>query len=320
MTRQLLSTLEQGKTYTLPLVVKSTARRETKAKKPYLTLELFDGHDEIHANYWDWGGANVPDNNTILDVTADVTSWQGAVQLTVRSMCTNTTLTIADFMPASDYDISTVYKDAYCIAAGINDDFLRGLCLGILEESVNLWLTVPAACNVHHAYKAGTLIHSVSVTKIAMAMAQQMPYANLDLVTAGALLHDVGKLYGYTINGVTCSMTDEGMLFDHLFMGAEFVGNYAKTAHLIDSPEDEQKLEMLRHIILSHHGSADCGAVVPPALLEAYIVFHADCLDATAEQIKVASEKSTGKWTDKIWALNNKPHLSIGYVQEVLVP
>ena len=38
----------------ITLVVRSATPSETKAKKPYLKLELFDGTDTINANYWDW--------------------------------------------------------------------------------------------------------------------------------------------------------------------------------------------------------------------------------------------------------------------------
>lgn len=239
--------------------------------------------------------------------------------MNIKALTTNTDRHISEFMPSSGMDIPTVYKDAYELAVNIGDDFLRQLCLGILDDLQALWLTAPAAKGVHHAYTAGTLIHSFSVATLAKTIASGIPEANVDLATAGGLLHDIGKLFGYRINGIVCEMTDGGMLFDHLFMGAEFVGNHAENLKLITDDAAEAKLEMLRHIILSHHGSQEHGAVISPASLEAHIVFHADSMDSIAEMIRDASRKVTKiKWTDKIWALNNRPHLSTEYTQTVM--
>lgn len=311
--------LEVGKSYVIPLVVLSATARETKAKKPYLALELYDGTDKINSNYWDWSGKAIPEKNTILNVSGQVTEWQGTKQLNVRGLTTNTEKHISEFTPSSGLDIATVYKDAYELASDIGDEFLRSLCLAILEDLCSLWLTAPAANGIHHAYTAGTLIHSLSVAQIAKSIAAAIPEANESLVVAGGLLHDVGKLFGYRINGIICEMTDEGKLFDHLFMGAEFVGNHAKNLNLLKDTATEAKIEILRHIILSHHGKQEHGAVVSPVALEAHIVFHADAIDAAAEMIRDSSKKvENSKWTERIWALDNKPHLTTDYVQAVM--
>jgi len=119
--------LEVGKSYVIPLVVLAAVARETKAKKPYLALELYDGTDKIHGNYWDWSGKTVPEKNTILNVSGQVTEWQGTKQLNVRGLTTNTEKHISEFMPSSGLDIATVYKDAYELASDIGDEFLRSL-------------------------------------------------------------------------------------------------------------------------------------------------------------------------------------------------
>lgn len=311
--------LEVGKSYVIPLVVLSATVRETKAKKPYLALEFYDGADKISGNYWDWPGKAVPEKNTILNVNVQVTEWQGTKQLNVRGLSINTEKHISEFAPASGLDIAAVYKDAYKLASDIRDEFLRSLCLGVLNNLRSLWLTAPAANGIHHAYAAGTLIHSLSVAQIAKSIAAAIPEANEDLVVAGGLLHDVGKLFGYRINGVICEMTDEGKLFDHLFIGAEFVGNHAENLQLLKDAVTEAKIEILRHIILSHHGTQEHGAVVSPVALEAHIVFHADAIDAAAEMIRESSKKAENpKWTERIWALDNKPHLTTDYVQAVM--
>ena len=310
--------LKVNQIVTITLVVKSASARETKAKKPYLQLEFFDGVDTISGNYWDWDGTNIPQANTVLDVKAQVTEWQGTKQLNVKGMITNTDIPLSAFTPSSDIDVNEVYNNAYALITEVKDDFLRSITLAILEELHNKWLTVPGAKGVHHAYTAGTLIHSYSVACIAKAIAEHTSGANVDLCIVGGMLHDLGKLYTYTLNGVTIDMTDEGMLYGHVFMGAEFIGNYAESHYKMDET-CMLKLEMLRHIILAHHGKLEYDSVTVPLSIEAHIVYHADAIDAAAEQVRSQSAKvGNAKWTDRIWPLENRPHLTTQYVAEVM--
>lgn len=312
--------LEVNQIVTITLVAKSASARETKAKKPYLQLEFFDGVGTISGNYWDWGGTNIPQANAVLDVKAQVTEWQGAKQLNVKGMTTNTEVPLSDFAPSSGIDANEVYSNAYALITEVKDDFLRSITLAVLEELHDKWLTVPGAKGVHHAYTAGTLIHSYSVACIAKAIAEHTPGANVDLCIVGGMLHDIGKLYTYKLNGVAIDMTDEGMMYDHIFMGAEFIGNYADNHYMMDET-CTLKLEMLRHIILAHHGKLEYGSVTVPLSIEAHIVYHADAIDAAAEQVRSQSAKvGNVKWTDRIWPLENRPHLTTQYVAEVMKP
>lgn len=312
-----ISELTVGSVVEIVLVVKSATARKTKAGKDYLAIEFFDGRDSINGNYWDWAGANIPEKNTVLNVYAQVGEWAGNKQLNVHKITTNTEVSLTDFMPTSGEDPQSIYTMAYALMTSVKDDFLRSIALGLLEDLQQRWLTVPGAKGVHHAFVAGTLIHSYTVATIAKAMAENVSGANVDLCVVGGMLHDLGKLYAYKIDGVTIDMTIAGMLKDHIFMGAEFVGNYADDK--IRRPKDASKLELLRHIILSHHGTLEHGAVVPPQCIEAYIVWHADELDAAAEQIREASRTADqATLTDRIWALNNRPHLSTGYIQRLM--
>ena len=310
--------MEVGKSYSTVLVVISATARETRAKKPYLQMEFFDGTDSISGNYWNWSGKNVPEKNAILNVSAQLIEYLGTPQLNIKSMTTNSERHISEFTPNSGVDIGATYLEAYEMASAVKDDFLRELTLTILEQLKHLWVTVPGANTIHHAYTAGTLIHSVSVAKIAKAVAETIPGTFIELATIGGLLHDLGKLFGYRINGIVCEMTDEGLLYEHTFLGAQFVNNFAEENNLLKDENDEAKLELLCHIILSHHGKNEYGAAIPPSSIEAHIVHKADAIDAAAEQIRVESDKAgRAKWTERIWALKNRPHITTQYTNAV---
>lgn len=300
------------------LVVISANARETKAKKPYLQIEFYDGTDKISGNYWDWTSGKIPAANSILDVTAQVTEYMGTKQLTVKSLSTNTERHLSEFAPESGVDLAEIYKDAYACTMNVNDDFLRSVALAVLEQLQTLWLRVPGAKGVHHAFIGGTLVHSLSVARIACAISKLIPESNDDLCFVGGLLHDLGKLFTYDLDGITIRMTDEGQLFDHVFMGAEFVDNFIENNSFVKQPKDLCKVELLKHIILSHHGLLEFGAAVPPMCIEAHIVSHADGVDASVQQVIEQSRKlGRNKWTERIYTLGNKPQLTTQYVKAV---
>lgn len=307
-----------GSATVLPLVVLSATPRETKAKKPYLQLELYDGTDSIQGNYWDWISGKIPEKNTILDVSAQVTEYMGTKQLNIKSLSTNTDRHLSEFEPSSGVDMSSIYMEAYSLVADVKDDFLRSTALEVLEQLKHELLVIPGAKSVHHAFVGGTLVHSLQVAKIAKAMSGIISESNDDLCFVGGLLHDIGKLYTYRLNGIVIDMTDEGMLYDHVFIGANFIGNFVENNGLIKTEKDSSKLELLQHIILSHHGCMEYGATVPPMCIEAHIVHSADGVDAAVQQVIEASNKlGETKWTDRIWALSNRPQLTTQYVKKV---
>lgn len=311
---------EIGKMITASLVVIGATARETKTKKTYLHLELYDGTDTITGNYWDWTSGNIPEKNTILDVYGQCTEYLGLKQLNLKTLRTNTTKHLSEFAPNFGISIGDVYREAIELASSVTDDFLRALTLSILEELTRRWCKIPGAKCVHHAFVGGNLVHCVSVAKIALAISKQIPDSNDDLCVVGGLLHDVGKLFTYELNGITIDMTSEGMLYEHTFMGAEFVGNYVEnlTLHAEDKNIDA-KLELLRHIILSHHGVMEYGAAVPPMCIEAHIVHHADGVDASTQQIIEASRKlGDTKFTDRIYTLANRPQITPQYIKDVM--
>lgn len=319
--------LKVNEMLTMPLVVLSAVARETKTKKAYLAMEFFDGTDKINGNYWDWSSGAIPEKNAVLDVSAQVTEYMGVKQLNIKALKTCTTKTIADFAPESDFDISATYSAAYDLMSTVSDNTLRRIAIGALEEFKNLWLTVPGAISVHHNYLGGTLVHSYGVACKAKVMAEETNGANVDLAIVGGMLHDIGKLSTYQIDGASIDMTDAGRLYEHAYIGASTIVLLAdKYTDISDRPTstvedpDVTKIRLLQHIVLSHHGKLEYGAVVVPHCIEAYIVNLADMLDATNEQIRTASaaKPEDAIWTDKVWALSNHQHLTHQYISRIM--
>lgn len=135
----------------------------------------------------------------------------------------------------------------------------------------------PASIAGHHARLGGLLQHTCEVARLALAMAELTPAADRDLVLAGALLHDIGKVESYRYEGGFDS-TSAGRALGHVALGCLMVDRAVCGAPRL--PCTAAELELLHHLILSHHGRLEFGSPVPPLTLEAEILSHADMVSA----------------------------------------
>jgi 3'-5' exoribonuclease len=170
---------------------------------------------------------------------------------------------------------------------------LRALLLRVAEqhaERLRLW---PAARQVHHAYRSGLLEHILKIMEVGDGMAAAYG-ANRDLVIAGALLHDIGKLYELSYGGST-EYSVEGNMIGHITIGVRMLRETAGA--ISDFPPD---LELqLAHLILSHHGALELGSPIKPMTVEAFILSAADDLDAKLHQVRrhLADDDTEGPFT-----------------------
>jgi 3'-5' exoribonuclease len=174
----------------------------------------------------------------------------------------------------------------------VRDPFVRELLQRVTAqhgEKLRIW---PAALTVHHAYRSGFLEHILSVARSALTLGAAYG-ANQDLLTAGALLHDIGKLEELEYDRST-HYTRDGNLVGHVTLGAMLV-RAAMTA-IPDFPDVLRT--QIEHLIVSHHGHKEFGAPVEPMTIEAMILSAADDLDAKVNQVRQAlAEDGEGEFT-----------------------
>jgi 3'-5' exoribonuclease len=193
-----------------------------------------------------------------------------------------------------------IKKDIYAI---LNKYISTQSIRDMLDEMVlnnDKFYVWPAATRIHHAYPGGLAKHTLQVCRHAINTWEQYEGKDLDIevIVAGALLHDIGKLTEYAEDG---SRTIFGDLVSHIVDGSEKVAEWC-WKHNIDSNKDK-KMVMIKHVILSHHEKPEFGAAVTPAILEAVVVARADNLDATIEGIKKeVNNLSVGNFTNKLMA------------------
>jgi 3'-5' exoribonuclease len=139
----------------------------------------------------------------------------------------------------------------------------------------------------HHALIGGLLQHTSEVVSIARQIAR-VARANEDLVTAGALLHDIGKLESYTWETGVFDTTERGRLAGHVVIGAMMLREAMAAQPEPDCTAEEAML--IEHLILSHHGRLEYGSPVRPMTLEAEILHFADDASAKTAAINEAYE------------------------------
>ena len=299
-----------GDKATIDLLVLSSSIRLTTNKKPYLDLTLSDGTDRISAKKWDWNVPGKPEVGTVVTIDADVTEWAGNKQL-IASSVTRSTKGPEEFAPKGDFDIDDYKAKLNMLLLNIKNAPLRNLVTKIFDDYLEQWETAPGATNVHHAYLAGTFQHSIDTAIIAKAIATNIDGCNVDLCVAGALLHDVGKLFVYELNRSVISYTEYGHLLEHIVGGIVILDKNR-------TEENSEIITLLQHIIAAHHGKLEYGSPVTPKFLEAWIVSYADDIDAKANTIQRINRGCDSKFTEKEWALNNSAMLSQRYIEEVM--
>ena len=172
------------------------------------------------------------------------------------------------------------------------------------EDNREKLLTWAAGKSVHHNIRGGLLYHMYTMLQSASQLYKV--YKNIlpldrDLLFAGVILHDIGKVRELSCSSImSIDYTPDGNLLGHLFIGAEMVGECAKKLGL-----PEEKTLLLQHMLLSHHGKREMGAVTLPAIPEASILPHVDCMDAEMYMFRSAREETKpGEMSDKIFALD----------------
>jgi 3'-5' exoribonuclease len=193
---------------------------------------------------------------------------------------------VSHLMPKGDFDLEECEEKLQTQIGKIKDKGIRELVAYVLSgETYRQFKVNPAGMRLHHAYVGGLLQHSVAVAELAEAIAEKTKGANKDLILAGALLHDVGKLKEIS-SEMGFPFNTEGRLLGHITMTAIIVNEAAARFDNID----DIVLQQLLHIIVSHHGEQEKGSPIACATKESFIVHYADEIDAIMNQFKENGE------------------------------
>lgn len=305
-----LKTMKNGDHISLRMVLTKAEIRKTKTNKPYLQATFSDGTDTVSGNIWDWAAA-LPELG-VYDVSAVAGEYMGKKQLN------NIVMRWSDNQDKSAFGIKytddvqgyvTMFNN---FLSRIKNETLRNIVADVYSQVTTSFATASSAIGVHHVGAGGNLAHTCEVALLSSTIAcslQVLGYdVNEDLCIAGALLHDIGKIDTYEIDGPAVNMTLDGNMSDHIALG------FARLQQSVVAQQHPDITRLLGHIILSHHGSKEFGSPVTPKFMEAYVVNYADSISAMMDTLhsyntKAEEEQRPGIFTERIFTANNSEHL-----------
>ncbi|MGE3277899.1 MAG: 3'-5' exoribonuclease YhaM family protein [Vicinamibacterales bacterium] len=179
--------------------------------------------------------------------------------------------------------IDEMWAELQAHAEAIKDPHVKVLIARLLTDHEAQLRDWPAAQQIHHAYRGGFLEHLCTMMAGGRALATVYG-ADEDLVIAGVILHDIGKLQELAYDAGRTSYTRDGNLVGHIALGLIMV---RETANGIQGFPHELRSK-LEHLVLSHHGSREHGSPVEPKTIEAFILAAVDDLDARINQVRRA--------------------------------
>ena len=289
----------------------------TRAGKSFLKCLLRDATGEIVARQWSFDEAALGELSAAGFVWAagHTQVYNGQIQFIVEQVkpVDVDEEELASLLPTTAFNIDEMFQEVRTILGTMTHPAMKALAETYLqdEELMSAFRRCPAAVSVHHAYIGGLLEHTRQLMKLADGMLPQYPQLSRDLVLMGLFLHDLAKTVELEwAKGF--DYTTDGNLIGHVVRGVIWLQvKAARAAKESGERLSPDALRALQHILLTHHGELEHGAVKVPATPEAIFVAMLDNLDAktAAALSRTRSEKlndSGGPFTEKIWSLGTR--------------
>lgn len=284
-----------------------------KNGKAYISLHLTDATGSVDARIWDNVESLIDgfQSGDMVKVKGQVQIFQNRRQIVVHRLerALADEYRMEDFVSSSRRPPEQMLAELVHIAETIQQPAIRQLTLDTLNdpEIRKRLLEAPAAKSIHHAYVGGLLEHIVSICGMmkhlhAHYQAQQV-VLNLDYLLFGAIFHDIGKIWELEVSG-GITYSDRGKLIGHMVMAVELIDR--KAARILGFPQE--LTDLLKHIVLSHHGRLEYGSPKTPMFLEAFLVAAIDDLDSKVNTIHmfIRNEREAVAGTDERWSKFNQ--------------
>lgn len=280
-------------------------RGVTAKGAPYLSFLLQDKSGTIDAKYW-----NVSEDmlgmfkaGMIVCAQGDVLSHNKQLQFRIQKLEESdmANVDMRDYVKSSTISKAELRNRIEEKVHSINNPAILKIVKTILEEYDQDFYTYPAASKNHHDFIGGLATHVLGMLDVAESICGLYPLLNRDLLIAGVLLHDIGKIVELS-GPIITEYTTEGKLLGHISIMQAKVSSVAEQLEL-----NGEEPVLLRHMILSHHGVYEYGSPVLPMIPEAECLYLIDNLDArmnTLEKALVPLKK--GEFSQRIFALENR--------------
>ncbi len=278
--------------------------RNTTRGDLYIAMFLSDRTGKVNSRMWQATQAiyNQIPNEGFVQIRGKSELYQSAMQIVINDLVVVDAdkVELADYMPRTDKDIAQMFTELKAMLEPVSHAGLKALVAEFLADTelMRQFCTAPAAMGMHHAYLGGLLEHTHSMMRVTTSILPHYPKIQADLVLAAVFLHDIAKTMelSYTMG---FSYTDTGQLLGHVVLGVEMVNDKAAEIAQKGTPIDQDVLDNLLHIIVSHHGCYEFGSPKLPATAEAFMVNYIDDLDAKMNQVTNLIDNDPGNtnWT-----------------------
>jgi len=286
--RRYISDLTPGETVDQVFLVRDKDLRTTRGGSLYIICTLVDRTGMLNGRLWQASEAiynSIPVDG-FLHVKGRTEDYKGAMQFIIdacRPMAADK-VDLSDYIRTTDKDIEQMWAELLEIMRDIQNEPLRLLIKKFVEDAklTAAFKRAPAAMQMHHPFVGGLLEHTLNVARAAKALLPLYPQLNADLLLAGVFLHDIGKTAELTAS-LSINYTDRGQLVGHIVIGTVWIQEKAAlVASDTGEPFPQRTINLLQHLVLSHHGVHEYGSPKLPAIPEAFVLHHLDNLDAKA--------------------------------------
>lgn len=289
----------------------------TKGGKPYLKCLVADRTGRTPARMWSVSEEFVQSLPTdgFVYLEGQTQAYQGELQIIVQNLRATQPRPedLHDLLPSTEKDVDEMLGHVTRMLENMSSESLKTLARAYLndKELIDLFKQAPAASALHHAFLGGLLEHTLAVMKLGRAVAPLYPKLNSDLVIMGLFLHDLGKCAEMEWTA-GFNYSEDGQLVGHIARGVIWLNDKVRQCAAQGDAIDPKLVRVLEHIILSHHGQPEFGALKIPATPEAILVSLLDNVDAKTQmaidagRAEAGATNLGGDFTEKVWALGTR--------------
>ncbi len=224
--------------------------------------------------------------DSVILVKGVVSSFGGKLQLTSNEPSELTVLKPGEydereFIKPPKRDPKKMYEELLREIDSVKNAQIKKLLEKIFKnkDTGKKFMNYPGGIEIHHNWTGGLLQHTLEVLEYCKLSREQFPELDMDLLTAGALLHDIGKLEELAVTS-RIKGTNRGQLVGHIVLGATYVSN-----RMDETGMDEELRDKILHMMVSHHGKLEYGSAKEPMFPEALVLYYADEMSSKIAEI-----------------------------------
>ena len=292
------------------LMVNNFTKGVSNNGQPYLNITFQDASGTIEGKKWEINDKDLElvKIGEIIYVNAEILKYREKNQLKVLTLSEQKgEINLAEYIKSAPIEQEVMLSKLFSYIDLIEYDDVKKIVVTIVNERLEKISDYPAATRNHHDYYCGLLHHTTSMLDLAKAICDIHSNVDRSMIYAGAILHDIGKTVEFS-GTVLPKYTVEGKLLGHISIMNTIVKDAANRLGI-----DNERVMLLQHMVLSHHGKNEFGSPILPLTLEAEILTFVDNLDSRINMItKATNEVQEGEFTNHQYGLEGrcmyKPH------------